>query len=75
MILFSSPIDRAADRYVKAHFAVSEAKRQRCGLQAARTELRRAEAHWQVVCSDVMRAARPKPYTKILPAKKFKRPV
>ncbi len=50
-MFFSSSLDRAADRHVRAQLKAREAKRQQRGVAEALTELRRAEAHWNAVCS------------------------
>ena len=75
MFFFSSPIDRAANRYVRARFRVSEAERQERGLEEAHAELQRAEASWQAACSATRNIARPTLVQKLLPPRRLKQPV
>ena len=50
MLFFSSPLDRAADKYVRARFKMSKAERQGKGVEDARAELHQAEARWRAAC-------------------------
>ena len=55
MIFFASPLDRAADKYVKAQFKVNEAERKGRDSGEALAELRQAEENWRVVCDSLRR--------------------
>ena len=50
MFFSSSPLDRAADKYVRARFKMSKAERQGKGVEDALVELHQAEARWRAAC-------------------------
>lgn len=64
MIFFSSPLDRAADRCVRAQFKLDKAERTGRDVADARAELRRAKANWQAAC-DSLRQERRNALTKV----------
>lgn len=50
MLFFTSPLDQAADHLISSRFRVAQAERRGYGAEAARLELKIAEAAWQAVC-------------------------
>ncbi len=60
MLFFTSPLDQTADRLVSARYKVAQAERQGCGVEAARLELKIAEAAWQAVCDGAKSYAKAK---------------
>ena len=65
MIFFSSPLDRAADRCVRAQFKADRAERTGRNLASARAELRRAKVNWQAVCDSLRQDSRRNALVKI----------